>query len=573
MTPENLFAELLQSIHNNIQRNTQYEFQPYQLPPTPTKLKIVNSYRIKEILNESKETFITNAYRAIFHRDPSQQEQTHLLEVLAKGKQTQTYILTRLRYSKDGKKHNTSITGLLLGFLVSIPLQIPFLGAILRFFHSYYTLPKRTDTLQKEIRTLQNKLQAAESKLSNYMHAELHKLSYSQKISNNHNKVKIINLSPTKEVDLVEQPSQPEQKLKVILCCMSLQAGDAIGNDTYTQYSCLEPEHEVLLFSEYSDPKYQAKICKTDQLWQAITDNSAILIYHHSTFWELGHEILSKAQCKVILRYHNITPAEFFKNYDLFTYEQCQKGIKQTKELIDSRRISYILTTSQFNVAEVEKLGFTQKKKIKILAPFHQIDSFPPASLQKMETSKGKINILFVGRFVPNKGHLHILEVLEAYRNAYGSNIHATITGSIYPEFHSYLQEFTNRAHEKGLLDYIDINHHVPLATLQQLYQNADIFLLLSEHEGFCVPILEAQYYRVPIIAVKSSAIGETLGKQQVLFENFDSSAIASAIYTISQSSTYQKLLTEQGYQNYQLYSIQVLQRKFLSLLQQVHSD
>ncbi|NIR26507.1 MAG: glycosyltransferase, partial [Gammaproteobacteria bacterium] len=118
--------------------------------------------------------------------------------------------------------------------------------------------------------------------------------------------------------------------------------------------------------------------------------------------------------------------------------------------------------------------------------------------------SDGKTNVLFVGRVSPNKGHVHLMNTVLYYRMLFDDNIRLVIAGHVSPHLTKYYAHLLRMARSLGISKNVEFWGKVTTRQLASLYRESDAYLLLSEHEGFCVPILEAQSQGLPVIAYDS---------------------------------------------------------------------
>jgi len=364
-----------------------------------------------------------------------------------------------------------------------------------------------------------------------------------------------------------------ESKSKVAIAYFSIVENDAVGNDILQEYYALDENgYDVYLYGEDYCPQVKNKFIKKlswQELLQFIKYKNNILIYHHANYWENGEKIIEQANCKILLKYHNVTPSHFFKAYSEEITISCQMGRKQTERLVKTRKIKLYLPDSVFNGEELKSYG-ASKEKIKPLAPFHKVDDFCSINLNKdlyHQLKDGKINVLFVGRIAPNKGHKHLIEVMREYVELYDRNIRLNIVGGLDPKLNSYYEELQHLIKKYNLEDVIFFRGRVSFQDLCTYYKTADIFLLMSEHEGFCVPVLEAQFHQVPIVALGRTAVPETIGKEQLVFNEVDYPTFACAIRIVNQDKTIKNFLAEKGVENFLKYNNESLKIKFLEIL------
>jgi glycosyltransferase involved in cell wall biosynthesis len=180
-------------------------------------------------------------------------------------------------------------------------------------------------------------------------------------------------------------------------------------------------------------------------------------------------------------------------------------------------------------------------------------------------------NILFVGAFRPNKGHLKALDTLAAYQSLTGAPARLMLVGSLDPSLKAYRQTLIEQARVLEIDDNVFLAHSVTLSQLRAYYSVADVFLCVSEHEGFCVPLVEAMYFRVPIVAWATTAVGETCDGCGKMFSEFDPEALAHAIDECMADPSTTRSMASRGRRRYETaFHPNVLERRFLDLIEGV---
>lgn len=339
--------------------------------------------------------------------------------------------------------------------------------------------------------------------------------------------------------------------MKIVIMHQTVAQHDAIGNDIELMYYTLKQKYDCKVFAENCFNQHVEYLNET-QLVEIIGDSNSLIIYHHSIFWEKGEKYLKKTKGKLIIRYHNITLPEYFLPYSEFHASQCALGRQQTKQLVADYPNAFWMVDSFYNGEDICEI---RKDNIGICPPFIKIEqlttSIPDEEVLRELIYCDKINLFFVGRVVPNKGHFFLLDILKCYCSNYGDDIKLRIIGKFDDGLVSYNRQIEEEINKFGLQDCIKFIGEINDATLISYYLGSDFFLCASDHEGFCVPILEAQYFNLPIIAKASSAIPETIGNGQLLLgENVKE--YAAAIHLLSKSNKYKEFLRENGKKNFQ---------------------
>ena len=335
--------------------------------------------------------------------------------------------------------------------------------------------------------------------------------------------------------------------MKVVLMHQTIVKHDAIGNDICLMYEILSKRLECYV---YCDNLLSLSINRIDknQLLDIIADNRNLLIYHHSVYWSEGEGILGKCKAKLIIRYHNITPPEFFSPYCEEYFYLCAKGREQTERLNEKFKDALWVCDSCYNTHDI------LSDKMAVFPPFTNIGQWsaimPDESILKGLFESQKINLLFVGRIAPNKGHKHLFKIIKDFHDNYSSDICLYIIGKKDDGLAKYNYELDSMINLLGIEQNIKFIGEINDQLLISYYLGCDFFVCCSEHEGFCVPLLEAQYFHLPIIAMDTSAISETLGSNQVVLSK-NILEYSAAIKVLSKDVAAKDFLIENGFYNY----------------------
>jgi glycosyltransferase involved in cell wall biosynthesis len=217
-----------------------------------------------------------------------------------------------------------------------------------------------------------------------------------------------------------------------------------------------------------------------------------------------------------VLQYHNITPAAFFAPYDAGLFRLAALGRQELRSLVG--HVDLALGDSEFNRQELEDVGFDPTGVMPIAVNTERITSAPRRPALEKILGDGLINILFVGRIVPNKrieDHIRLAETYKRYVDSYYRFIFVGRYDGLpryYAQVRALMSEF------RMLPDRFWFTGPVPDDDLAAFYRWADVYVSLSEHEGFCVPLVEAMAAEVPVLAYAAGAVPETLGGAGVLF-------------------------------------------------------
>lgn len=312
---------------------------------------------------------------------------------------------------------------------------------------------------------------------------------------------------------------------RIVQLVSSLNFGDAVGNEVIAFKRALQENGYITeIYANYIQDKIPPEMARFYKDMPPLQADD-IVIYHFASECSISNDIRN-FPCRVILRYHNVTPPEFFHGFDSNAEKATTKGLLQVKKLIPY--IDYCLPVSEFNRQDLIKMGYACPMKVlPILIRFEDYEQEPDAGvIQKY--SDGVTNFLFVGRIAPNKKLEDVISVFAYYKEHYDEQARLFLVGS-FQETDLYYQYLQNHIKKLNIHDVI-FPGHISFQAILAYYKIADLFLCMSEHEGFCVPVVEAMYFSVPIVAYDSSAIPDTLGHAGVLVKSKDPREIAPYI-------------------------------------------
>lgn len=300
----------------------------------------------------------------------------------------------------------------------------------------------------------------------------------------------------------------------------TISPGDAIGNEAQEIKRVLnEWGYKSEIYAQNIHPKINAK--KYTE-YKKISSKENILIFHFSIGSEVS-EFVKKLPDKKIMIYHNITPPEYFCGVNETLVNLLGNGKKELRSLVD--HIDLAVGVSEYNRLELQEMGFKNTDVLPIIINFHEYSSPNKKLLSKYDDDF--VNFLFVGRVTPHKRQEDIIKVFYYYK-LINPKSRLFLAGSyegceIYSDYLKKLIQDLNLK-DVHLLGKISFND------LISYYKLADIFICMSEHEGFCVPILESMYFEVPIIAYKSTAIPFTLEDTGILVKEKNYCEIAEMV-------------------------------------------
>jgi L-malate glycosyltransferase len=256
---------------------------------------------------------------------------------------------------------------------------------------------------------------------------------------------------------------------------------------------------------------------------------NAVAIYHYSIGADEITDLFLSTAGKRLFVYHNITPHEYFAGYDEYEYAMTKSGRDALGELRDAADM--VLADSRFNCEELVEMRFRPPGVLPILVNFAAFETSAPCPKVLSRFDDDWTNFLFVGRLVPNKRQDAVIRAFAHYNQFIDRRSRLFLVGSNSKK--TYVTHLRHLARSLGVEDHTELPGHVSHCELLAFYRLADLFLCMSDHEGFCVPFLEAFYHDVPVIAYKAAAVPHTLGDAGVLIEERDYPAIAELAHLV----------------------------------------
>ncbi len=293
------------------------------------------------------------------------------------------------------------------------------------------------------------------------------------------------------------------------------------------------------IFAEHIHPSLQKMVTPYDQYRPQSED---VLLFHYSLGSALSDYLLALPQ-KLLLRYHNVTPPHFLVGANPWLRAGAAKGRRDLP--LFASRTALALADSTFNEQDLAAAQFPKTAVLPLIQPNDLFNTQPDLDLLN-QLHDGCTNLLFVGRIAPNKRQEDLLKTLYFYRQI-DPTARLLLVGSE-DGAGSYGRFLRTFAQELGLETAVQFSGHVSLAQLAAYYRTASVYVCLSEHEGFCQPLVESMRFGLPIVAYASTAVPGTLGNAGILLQEKNYPVLAELIHLlVTDSALREKVIAGQA--------------------------
>jgi L-malate glycosyltransferase len=293
-----------------------------------------------------------------------------------------------------------------------------------------------------------------------------------------------------------------------------------------------------------------------------------LILYHASTQSRMVpwlEQTAANGQA-VAVDYHNITPAEYFWRWDPAAAEQLVEARQELAALSVSTELA--LADSEYNESELQQLGYHSTAVAPLLVDWDQYHARPDRVVARAlarRRARGGLVWLFVGRLAPNKCQHDVIAAFAVYRRQFDRQARLALIGSPTPI--SYRQALQRMADELDVADAVMFHGSVPFPRLLAYYRASDVFVCLSEHEGFCVPVLEAMELGVPVVAFDAAAVRDTVGSGAVLVKDKDPVFVAHTVHQLVSDAESRSAVVGRGRARVKDFALESTSRQFLAAL------
>jgi glycosyltransferase involved in cell wall biosynthesis len=312
----------------------------------------------------------------------------------------------------------------------------------------------------------------------------------------------------------------------------ALTSGDAIGNQAlFLQQLLRRRGYTSHIFAGSWDVASQAH-CQPYRQYAQVSHANNLLILHYA----VGGEVNTFAQSlpdRKLMVYHNVTPGHFFRGFNDDVARLCDEARASLHQFASNMSI---VADSPYNADEMRAMGFEVLGIVPPVVDFDRLthllgsDDAQKARVQFAKPNANCLDWLFVGRMAPNKCVHDIIKAFYYFHKFVQPNSRLLLMGGN-GGVEAYTDGLRQLVASLSLEDAVVFAGHQPDGALAAFYEMADVYVSMSEHEGFCVPVLEAMQFGLPVLAYNSTNLPHTLGNAGVLLNRKDPKLVAEMAY------------------------------------------
>jgi len=329
------------------------------------------------------------------------------------------------------------------------------------------------------------------------------------------------------------------EKISLRQVVPSIMPGDAISNAVFALHRSVRARgYDSQIFAQWIDPSLRSQVHSLNRYRPS--GGKDILLYHFGLGSELTDFAASlRSKAKMILFYHNLTPAHYFEYADPLLAQALKKGREELVQMAEL--VELAICNSNYSARELSEIGY---RNVVTVSPVYMDEKYeiPPEERVLERFGDGEVNLLFVSRISPNKKQEDVIKVFYYYKQI---NPHSRLLfvghRGVTRVYYEWLLD---------LIEYLDLKDvyfsgRVSQAELNAYYRLADVLVSMSEHEGFGIFLVESMYFGVPIVAYKCTAVPETLGRAGVLIKKKDFPVIAEVVHLLVSDEGFRQAILE----------------------------
>ena len=317
-----------------------------------------------------------------------------------------------------------------------------------------------------------------------------------------------------------DAPAPPPGRIQQVLAA-------AVPHDAVTDQALALDElltgwgHDSAIYAEHIDPALEHRV---GRIPMRPVDPDAVLL-RYSIWSQAVADLLAFPPPRLGLIFHNVTPPQFFNGINTEVGALCAEGRSRVGELAGVADV--VVTDSAYDAEDLARAGFGEVTVIPMLLDLR----LAPA---REGTAVGPPTILSVGRLAPNKRIEVLIASFALYQRLYAHDARLMLVGS--PAGFEPYQEALERFVQRIGVRNVHFLGRIDSAERDRLYRETTVYGCTSSHEGFCAPLAEAMAAGLPVVALDSAAVPETLGGAGLVLPDADPRLIAEGLREVAES-------------------------------------
>ena len=313
--------------------------------------------------------------------------------------------------------------------------------------------------------------------------------------------------------------------MRVVQVLPGFNRGDAMSNAARFLKRWLAARgFDTAIYAEHIQPSARREAIDVEHFFAAPPPD--LTIYHYGIGTPVTARLRRRPEPKLMI-YHNVTPARYFVGINEELARLCRLG--RTDLVADRRRYGAVFAVSEYNRRELLRLGYERVDLWPLPIDWADYDREPDGEVVRTLARLEGPHLLFVGRISANKRQDDVIRAYAAFRRLFAPSAHLWLVGTAVGQ-ETYLERLQQLARMLGVADGTHFIGHASFPELLGYYHGAHLFLSMSEHEGLGIPLLEAMYFGVPVVAHAAAAVPETVQDAGILFAEKRFDAVAALI-------------------------------------------
>jgi glycosyltransferase involved in cell wall biosynthesis len=298
--------------------------------------------------------------------------------------------------------------------------------------------------------------------------------------------------------------------------------------------------HSSDIFADEIDVRWRALGARSPGEYRSSADDVAV---YHLAIGAAMADRLQQHAGRLVVAYHNLTPASLLEPWDPALGPAVAWGRTQLREL--ALRAVLGIGMSTFSERELVDAGFSQTATVPVLFDADTLARPAPDLLSRLVATKAGSDWLFVSRIAPNKAQHDVVRAFAMFRHSHDPAARLWLPGASASD--TYFAALRGYVEALGLSGAVELPGEVPPESLAAYFAAADVFVCLSDHEGFGVPLLEAWGHDVPVVAFGRAAVPETAGDAALVLPEKSAGTVASAVARVLVDERLRNRLVDRG--------------------------